>query len=178
MMIVETEENQLTKATSFNTCIYINEDIKNDNIPNHTSLSCLCPISIINIQDYSLLNNIMQSNDDLNECSFNPREWLIIDSISRRPRPPRQNEFLYLLLERPYYSSYLTWLNKNEGLFKIHDPERVAKLWSKVKNRKTNGIMNYAKFARGLRFYYKTGSMIKTHKKHTFRFKIPINNIL
>ncbi|CAF4825108.1 unnamed protein product, partial [Rotaria sp. Silwood2] len=100
----------------------------------------------------------MQPNDDSNEFSVNPKEWLIIDPTSRRRRAPRQNEFLYLLLDRPYYSSYLTWLNKNEGLFKIHAPEQVAKLWSKVKNRKTNGTMNYDKFARGLRFYYKSGS--------------------
>ncbi|CAF2346183.1 unnamed protein product [Rotaria sp. Silwood2] len=176
--LVEIEENQYTKVTSFDKCICINEDIKNDNIFYHKSLTPLYPISVTNTPEYSLLNNIMQPNDDSNEFSVNPKEWLIIDPTSRRRRAPRQNEFLYLLLDRPYYSSYLTWLNKNEGLFKIHAPEQVAKLWSKVKNRKTNGTMNYDKFARGLRFYYKSGSMIKTHKKHTFRFKIPINSIL
>ncbi|CAF0824360.1 unnamed protein product [Rotaria sp. Silwood1] len=175
--IVELDENQFMKATPFNRCIYINEDINNENILYHQSIPSLYPISVTHTQEYSLLNNIIQSNNDSDEFSFNPKEWLIVDSTSRRLRAPRQNEFLYLLLERSWYSPYLTWLNKNEGLFKIHDPERVAKLWSKVKNRKTNGIMNYDTFARGLRFYYKSGSMIKTHKKHTFRFKIPLNSI-
>jgi hypothetical protein len=75
------------------------------------------------------------------------------------------------------YSSYISWLNKDQGLCKIHQPDQVAILWGKVKNRKTIGIMNYEVFARGIRFYYKSGLMIKTNKKHTLRFKLPLHTI-
>ena len=119
-------------------------------------------------QDCSLVNNILY-------VSNNPTEWLIIDAITGKFRAPRQNEFLYLLLENSSYSSYISWLNRNEGLFKIHEPERIATLWSQVKNRQTNGIMSYDIFARGIRYYYQTGSMVKTNKKHTFRFKLPLD---
>lgn len=171
---METDKNQPNNFNAFNEYLWINPNVKNDDILCNQSLPSMYPISLINTQDYSVFDNLMQSYNNSNECYLNPKDWLVIDSISRRPRAPRQNEFLYCLLEHPNYSSYLTWLNKNDGLFKIHDPEKVAQLWSQVKNRRTHGIMNYDKFARGLRFYYKTGLMVKTHKKHTFRFKLPL----
>ncbi|CAF1305569.1 unnamed protein product [Rotaria magnacalcarata] len=173
--VVGINENQSNNETPFPECFWINQNIKNKTTIYKESLPAIYTLSVINNQDYSLFNNIIQSYDDPNERLFNPREWLIVDSLSRRLRAPRQNEFLYHLLEHPCYASYLTWLNRNEGLFKIHDPERVAKLWSRVKNRRTNGVMTYDKFARALRFYYKSGSMIKTHKKHTFRFRLPLH---
>jgi hypothetical protein len=147
-----------------------NEGINNNDMNDSEPLSILCPIFNVNTEDYS-------SNDNSNEISFNLKEWLIIDSISGKYRAPRQNEFLLLLLENPRYSSYISWLNINQGIFKIHETERVATLWSKVKNRQTTGIMMYSTFARGIRFYYKSGLMIKTHKRHTFRFKLPINSL-
>jgi hypothetical protein len=158
--VVTIHENQSIDATSSNKYIHSHENVKNRETNDHELLSSLYPIS----------------TDDFNELSFDPKEWLITDTITGRDRPPRQNEFLLLLLENSYYSSYLSWLNKNEGLFKIHKPERIAILWTRVKNRQTNGIMNYKTFARGIRYYYQSGSMIKTNKKHTFRFKLPINS--
>jgi hypothetical protein len=117
----------------------------------------------------------MQSYDDFNKISFNPTKWFVTDSITGKLRPPRQNEFLQLLLENSDYSSYLSWIDEDQGLFKIHEPEKIASLWAKVKNRQTNGVMNYETFSRAIRHYYHTGLMIKTHKKHTFRFKLPLN---
>jgi len=139
-----------------NNCMNVNGDINNNGI-----------------NDYKPLLSSYRNSD---ETSFNSQEWLITDLVSRKPRRPRQNEFLLLLLENSNYSSYITWLNKSQGLFIIHQPEQVATLWSKAKNRRTIGHMDYETFARGLRFYYKSGLMIKTHKKHTFRFKLPINS--
>ena len=119
-----------------------------------------------------------ESIDESNEIYFDPKEWLIKDDSSGKIRAPRQNEFLYFLLEDSRYSSYLSWLDRNEGLFKIHQPERVIELWTKVKNRQTNGTMDYDTFARGLRYYYQLGTMIKTHRKYTFRFKMLPNGSL
>jgi hypothetical protein len=112
-----------------------------------------------------------------NNNSINPKEWSVIDAQTHKPRPPRQNEFLLLLLANPSYSSYISWIDKSDGLCKIHQPQKVADLWAKVKNRQTAGAMNYSIFARGIRFYYKSGLMSKTYKKHTIRFKLPLQII-
>jgi hypothetical protein len=170
------EEFRSSNAITFNDCMNINEDFNNNDINDHKLLSSLCPISNINTEEYLSMNNMMQSCNNSNEILFTPQEWLVNDSFSGKIRAPRQNEFLLLILKNPKYSSYISWLEKDEGLFKIHEPEQLAKLWTKVKNRQTTRTMDYETFARGIRFYYKSGSMIKTYKKHTFRFKLPINN--
>jgi len=155
------EEFRSSNAIAFNDCTNINEDFNNNDI---------------NTEEYLSMNNMMQSCNNSNKILFTRQEWLVNDSFSGKIRAPRQNEFLLLILKNPKYSSYISWLEKDQGLFKIHEPERLAKLWTKVKNRQTTRTMDYETFARGIRFYYKSGSMIKTYKKHTFRFKLPINN--
>jgi hypothetical protein len=102
--------------------------------------------------------------------SFNPKDWMIQDSLTYKLRPPKLYEFLRLLLDNPRYISYASWIKKNDGLFKIHRPIQVAYLWKQVKVRKSNGSMDYDTFARGIRYYYKSGTMIKTRTKHTYCF--------
>ncbi|CAF3575572.1 unnamed protein product [Rotaria socialis] len=116
-------------------------------------------------------HNILRLSENSHEVPFDHREWEICDPSSNRKRPPRQNEFLQLLLENSRYSSYVSWVDKSQGLFRILQPERVADLWKSVKCRQTQGKMNYETFARGVRYYYGTGLMIKTNKKYTFCFK-------
>lgn len=128
--------------------------------------------SVIHLYGRIRMFGHLEFSDDPTEVPFNPHEWLIQDLITRKVRAPRQNEFLYLLLENPRYTPYLSWLNKRDGVFKIHQPERVATLWRRVKSRQTHGVMDYDTFARGIRYYYKSGVMLKTHRKYTFRFKI------
>lgn len=150
----------------------VNEDINNNEVKEYK-----ISVSLNSISNHD--NKKPLSMDiDFNEIPLEAQEWLITDSITRKHRAPRQNEFLLLLLENLKYSSYVTWIDKSQGLFKINRPDQVAKLWNKVKNRHTNGLMDYETFARGIRFYYKSGQMIKTHKKQTFRFKLPLMNIV
>jgi hypothetical protein len=101
---------------------------------------------------------------------FDSTEWMVRDNSSYKIRPPKLYEFLRLLLDNSRYISYASWVNDREGLFKIHKPIQVAYLWKQVKVRKTNGCMDYDTFARGIRYYYKSGTMIKTHTKHTYCF--------
>lgn len=117
------------------------------------------------------ISNPMQPSDGSGEIAFDIKEWQVIDSSSGKKRHPRQIEFLELLLENPRYSSYTTWLDKDQGLFQILEPDKVAALWIKVKFRQTNATMDYNTFARGVRYYYTNGTMIKTNKKFTFCFK-------
>jgi hypothetical protein len=113
-----------------------------------------------------------QSQSSINEDKeyFDLNEWMIHDCVSRKIRPPKLYEFLRLLLNNPRYVSYASWINKNEGLFKIHRPSEVACLWKKMKVRRTMGSMDYDTFARGIRYYYKSGAMIKTRTRHTYCF--------
>jgi hypothetical protein len=111
--------------------------------------------------------------DDLlddDEISFDRMEWLIKDSSTEKIRPPKLCEFLYLILDNSRYNSYASWLDESQGLFRIHKPIQVTKLWEKVKIRHTNTTMNFDKFSRGIRYYYGSGLMIRTNKKYTYRF--------
>ena len=119
---------------------------------------------------HSLLAEINNSTEAQNEVPFHRQDWLVIDRRTAKLRLPRQSEFLRLMLHNPRYSSYASWSDQAAGMFKILEPERVAALWQQVKVRRTKGTMNYDQFARGIRFYYLSGSMIKTHRKYTFRF--------
>jgi hypothetical protein len=118
----------------------------------------------------------VQSLENPDDIPFDANEWLIIDSHTGKTRPPKQDEFLRLLIENSRYSSYGSWLDKSQGLFKIHQPTQVAALWTKVKCRQTTGDMDYDTFARGVRYHYQTGTMIKTKKKYTFRFTKSTDN--
>jgi len=118
---------------------------------------------------FNSIQNMLSNAEDI---PFDENEWLIRDTNTNRIRPPKLIEFLHLLLNNLRYLSYISWLNKNEGLFQIHDPEQVAHLWSQVKSRHTNNSMTFETFSRGIRYYYKNGSMLPTHTKYTYRFAI------
>lgn len=64
-----------------------------------------------------------------------------------------------LLLQPERYDRYIRWVNRQEGIFKIEDSPKVAKLWGKRKNRPA---MNYDKLSRSIRQYYRKGIIKKT----------------
>lgn len=68
-------------------------------------------------------------------------------------------QFLKSLLLQPQYESYIRWLDRGKGIFKIEDSAYVAKLWGRRKNRPA---MNYDKLSRSIRQYYKKGIIKKT----------------
>lgn len=106
----------------------------------------------------------------INADSSDLEELIIQDITSRRSRTPKLHEFLRLLLDNENYSSYASWLDKTDGLFKIHKPNQVANLWRRIKTRKSSASLDYDTFARSIRYYYKPGIMRKTHTRHTYRF--------
>lgn len=71
-------------------------------------------------------------------------------------------QFVKELLNQPHlYSGCIHWLDRERGIFKIVDSNRVASLWGRRKNRPA---MNYDKLSRSLRQYYKKGIMKKTER--------------
>ncbi|CAF1520695.1 unnamed protein product [Rotaria magnacalcarata] len=127
------------------------------------------------IDDSLLLSNELQptfiQNEHVsNNTLINSKDWQIMDAVSKRQRPPRLFEFLILLLKNPNYTSYASFTNKSQGIFQIHEPDKVATLWQQVKSRQSLKQMNYDKFARAVRWYYKLGIMQKTNARYTFQF--------
>ena len=111
--------------------------------------------------------NLLENNY---EIPFNPFEWRMTSASNGNIRSPKLDEFLLLLLNNPRYSSYASWLDKDDGLFKLHQPNEVVNLWKRVQNQQTNTEMNYDKFSRTIRTYYDKGIMISTRTKYTYRF--------
>jgi hypothetical protein len=139
--------------------------------------------TLVNLDDDWILNfspslpdtDYSCSMDDLSkifsfDVPLNRKEWLVLDSISRRQRSPRLFEFLILLLGKPHYDSYASFTDRSKGLFYIHQPQKVAELWQAVKSRQSSQRMTYDKFARAIRWYYKSNIMQKTNTRYTFQF--------
>ncbi|KAL3218473.1 hypothetical protein MRX96_031542 [Rhipicephalus microplus] len=63
-------------------------------------------------------------------------------------------DFLQQLLNDPEqrYHYCITWKDEEEGVFKITDPHRLAKLWGMQKNHLN---MNFDKMSRAMRYYYR-----------------------
>lgn len=164
------ESDDLTASLRTPECLLTDVNFFNDpalHIHHYLNVSTKSPVT-----SFSDVNsNSVPFTENSSEIPFYSNEWQIYDRSLDKMRRPRQNEFLRLLLQNDRYSSYVSWVDKSQGLFRILEPDRVAKLWERVKSRQTNGKMDYETFARGIRYYYGKGLMVKTNKKHTFCFK-------
>lgn len=105
-----------------------------------------------------------------NDTQLDQEEWQVRDERSQRLRSPKLLEFLVLCLKKPHYQSYVTFIDRSQGIFQVHEPDRMAELWGKVRNRQSQLKMTYDKLARGIRWYYPAGLMIKTNTRYTFQF--------
>ena len=66
------------------------------------------------------------------------------------------------------YTTYIQWKNKDAGVFKIVNPEGLAKLWGIQKNHLS---MNYDKMTRALRYYYGVNILRKVKgERHCYQF--------
>ena len=122
------------------------------------------------LDETSSSSSSSSSDNNEDEITFDPNEWMIFDEYSTKVRPPKLYEFLRLLLNNQRYTSFASWIDENGGLFKIHRPNQVTNLWKQVKGRDCSQLTDYDIFARGIRYYYKSGIMKKTHMKHTYCF--------
>ncbi|CAF1305587.1 unnamed protein product [Rotaria magnacalcarata] len=123
-----------------------------------------------NQQSPPMCRRVENMNENDPAAYFDRNYFLINDTAASKIRPPKLCEFLLLILSNPIYHSYASWTNEDSGVFKIHEPEKLASLWRRVKVRQTSGLMDYETFSRSIRYYYKSGLMLQTHKRHTYRF--------
>ncbi|XP_015274938.1 PREDICTED: transcription factor ETV7 [Gekko japonicus] len=81
-------------------------------------------------------------------------------------------DYVYQLLCDSRYESFIKWEDKEAKVFRVVDPNGLARLWGNHKNRMN---MTYEKMSRALRHYYKLNIIKKEPgQKLLFRFlKIP-----
>lgn len=101
-------------------------------------------------------------------------------SSRKRPRSPLQNanghipecrllwDYVYQLLCDERYQDYIRWEDPDTLVFRVVDPNGLARLWGNHKNRDN---MTYEKMSRALRHYYKLNIIRKERgQKLLFRF--------
>ncbi|XP_026878810.2 transcription factor ETV6 isoform X1 [Electrophorus electricus] len=77
-------------------------------------------------------------------------------------------DYVYQLLSDSRYENYIRWEDRDTKVFRIIDPNGLARLWGNHKNR-TN--MTYEKMSRALRHYYKLNIIRKEPgQRLLFRF--------
>ena len=95
------------------------------------------------------------------------------------PRLPNRSSctlwefFLELLSDPGHYSRLISWLDKENGEFKIIDSEVVSVIWGLLKN-KTG--MKYDHMSRSIRYYYGKEILDKVPEKQlVYRFGVNSN---
>uniref|UniRef100_A0A673BC61 Transcription factor ETV6 n=1 Tax=Sphaeramia orbicularis TaxID=375764 RepID=A0A673BC61_9TELE len=73
-------------------------------------------------------------------------------------------DYVYQLLSDSRYENYIRWEDPENKVFRIMDPNGLARLWGNHKNR-TN--MTYEKMSRALRHYYKLNIIRKETRTKT-----------
>ncbi|XP_075766083.1 transcription factor ETV7 isoform X3 [Pelodiscus sinensis] len=77
-------------------------------------------------------------------------------------------DYVYQLLSDSRYEPYIKWEDKEAKVFRVVDPNGLARLWGNHKNRAN---MTYEKMSRALRHYYKLNIIRKEPgQKLLFRF--------
>ncbi|XP_074833981.1 transcription factor ETV7 isoform X2 [Carettochelys insculpta] len=77
-------------------------------------------------------------------------------------------DYVYQLLSDSRYEPYIKWEDKEAKIFRVVDPNGLARLWGNHKNRVN---MTYEKMSRALRHYYKHNIIKKEPgQKLLFRF--------
>ncbi|XP_060701223.1 transcription factor ETV7-like [Hemiscyllium ocellatum] len=77
-------------------------------------------------------------------------------------------DYVYQLLSDSRYEQYIRWEDKESKIFRVIDPNGLARLWGNHKNRAN---MTYEKMSRALRHYYKLNIIRKEPgQKLIFRF--------
>ncbi|KAG7279866.1 hypothetical protein CRUP_016193 [Coryphaenoides rupestris] len=77
-------------------------------------------------------------------------------------------DYVYQLLCDPHYQAYIRWEDRKRLVFRVVDPNGLARLWG---NHKSRDNMTYEKMSRALRHYYKLNIIRKEPKqKLLFRF--------
>jgi hypothetical protein len=70
--------------------------------------------------------------------SIDIKKFLVFDETTGRERRPLLHEFIRLILENDEYSHIAQYIDRKQGIFKLHKPNDVSDLWKQVKGRNSD----------------------------------------
>lgn len=81
---------------------------------------------------------------DKHQPSSGLPKLLIFDPTTRRERRPFLHEFFRLLLDNEEYCDRIEYLDRKQGIFRIHNTKAIADLWKQAKGRNSdNGKFHF-----------------------------------
>ncbi|KRX19706.1 ETS homologous factor [Trichinella nelsoni] len=118
--------------------------------------SSILDLHTANISDESVSSNVRGSGRKwAGSRKMNSNQEGSNAQNNKRPHPKAGNklwEFIRDALKNPEtMPSILRWENREEGVFRIVESEKLARLWGMKKN---NSRMTYEKLSRAMRYYY------------------------
>ncbi|XP_020490730.1 transcription factor ETV7 isoform X1 [Labrus bergylta] len=113
-------------------------------------------------------------NEPLNLSSREKTKSSLHKANGRIPECRLLWDYVYQLLCDDRYQEYIRWEDRDSHVFRVVDPNGLARLWGNHKNRDN---MTYEKMSRALRHYYKLNIIKKERgQKLLFRFlKLPLD---
>ncbi|XP_023188704.1 transcription factor ETV7-like isoform X2 [Xiphophorus maculatus] len=124
------------------------------------------------IQSFPLKESVIQ--EPLNLSSREKPRSPLHKANGRIPECRLLWDYVYQLLCDDRYQDYIRWEDPDTHVFRVVDPNGLARLWGNHKNRDN---MTYEKMSRALRHYYKLNIIQKERgQKLLFRFlKLPLD---
>ncbi|XP_064184990.1 protein c-ets-1-B-like isoform X2 [Anguilla rostrata] len=143
----------------------VEQQVKDVSMSNET-FSLLHPVG--NFKDFA------GEKEDLNDSARAVVSAAILASYTGSG-PIQLWQFLLELLSDRSCQSFISWTGDGWE-FKLTDPNEVARLWGRRKNKPN---MNYEKLSRGLRYYYDKNIIHKTAgKRYVYRFVCNLQGLL
>ncbi|KAI1280604.1 GA-binding protein alpha chain [Halotydeus destructor] len=131
-----------------------------------------------------LIGGLNKSNNNSNAVMHQMEQYTMGGAPQVLPSPGNRSgnngqvqlwQFLLELLTDADCREYIQWQGV-EGEFKLCNPEMVAQLWGKRKNKPT---MNYEKLSRALRYYYDGDMISKVHgKRFVYKFVCDLKSLI
>ncbi|XP_026188149.1 transcription factor ETV7 isoform X2 [Mastacembelus armatus] len=136
----------------------------------HSRSVTVSPLSHKQAQRFPQTQNIIQ--EPLNLSSREKPRSPLHKATGRIPDCRLLWDYVYQLLCDDRYQEYIRWEDQDSLVFRVVDPNGLARLWGNHKNRDN---MTYEKMSRALRHYYKLNIIKKERgQKLLFRFlKLP-----
>ncbi len=86
----------------------------------------------------TISSHMSPPSSPLKSKSSNLKDFLVYDEVTGRERRPLLHEFIRLILEQDEYSYMAEYVDRKQGIFKLHRPKDVSELWKHVKGRNSD----------------------------------------